>query len=220
MSQDVPDPIRTARRAGVGPRRAAVIAVAAYWLLSLTAIVANPQWDPLTRQLSEYALGNHGWLQDAAFFATALAYGCLAVAVRDRVRGPGGRIGLGILAACAVGSLGVGVFATDPMTAPPDALTTHGVLHVISGAGALVLLPAAALLITNSLARCHPAGSGERAVLRGVALLPLAGLLLIWAPEVAGLVPTGGWPDRVLFLTYTAWVVLLAGRRAAVAPSG
>ncbi|MCO1657140.1 DUF998 domain-containing protein [Pseudonocardia sp. S2-4] len=118
--------------------------------------------------------------------------------------------GLGILAVCAVGGVGVGVFVTDPMTAPPDALTTHGVLHVIFGASALVLLPAAALLITRSLARAHPAGSRDQAVLRGVALLPLAGLLLIWVPEVAGLIPTGGWPDRVLFLIYTVWVVVLA----------
>jgi hypothetical protein len=212
MNQDVPAPIRAARRTGVGPHVAAGIAIAAYWLLSLTVIAANPQWDPLTRQLSEYALGRHGWLQDAAFFATAFAYGCLAVAVRDRVRGLAGRIGLGILVVCAVGSLGVGVFVTDPMTTPPDALTTRGVLHVIFGAGALVLLPAAALLITHSLARSHPAGSRDRAVLRGLALLPLAGLLLIWVPEVAGLIPAGGWPDRVLFLTYTVWVVLLIRR--------
>jgi hypothetical protein len=216
MSQDMPDPIRTARRADVGPRIAASTAIAAHWLLSVTVIAANSQWNPLTRQLSEYALGHHGWLQDAAFFATALAYGCLAVAVRDRVRGLAGRIGLGILAVCAVGSVGVGVFVTDPMTTPPDALTTHGVLHVISGAGALLLLPAAALLITRSLARAHPAGSRAQTILRGVALLPLAGLLLIWVPEVAGLIPTGGWPDRVLFLTYTVWVVMLAGHPAAV----
>jgi hypothetical protein len=215
MSQDRPTPIRTARRAGVGPRRAASVAVAAYWLLSLAAIVVNSQWNPLTRQLSEYALGHHGWLQDAAFFATALAYGCLVVAVRDRVRGLAGRIGLGILAVCAVGSVGVGVFVTDPMTTPPDALSTHGVLHVIFGASALVLLPVAALLITRSLARSHPGGSRDQAILRGVALLPLAGLLLIWVPEVAGLIPAGGWPDRVLFLTYTVWVVMLAGHPAA-----
>jgi hypothetical protein len=219
MSQAGPTPIRTARRAGVGPRMAASVAIAAYWLLSLAAVVANSQWNPLTRQLSEYALGYHGWLQDAAFFAAAVAYGCLVVAVRDRVRGLAGRIGLGVLAVCAVGSVGVGVFVTDPMTTPPDSLSTHGVLHVIFGASALVLLPVAALLITRSVARCHPAGSRDRAVLRAVALLPLAGLLLIWVPEVAGLIPTGGWPDRVLFLTYTVWVVALAGHRA-VASTG
>ena len=210
MSQDMPNRIRTAPRADVGPRIAASIAIAAYWLLSLFAIAANSQWNPLTRQLSEYALGHHGWLQDAAFFATALAYGCLAVAVRNHARGLAGRIGLGILTACAVGSVGVGVFVTDPMTAPPPTLTTHGMLHIAFGAGALILLPAAALLITRDVARSLPAGSRDQAVMRGLALLPLAGLLLIWVPEVAGLIPTGGWPDRVLFLTYTVWVVMLA----------
>jgi Protein of unknown function (DUF998) len=190
--------------------RLAIAASAAYWLLSAAVVVVNSQWNPLTRQLSEYALGRHGWLQIAAFLASALAYRALAVAVRERVRGLAGRIGLVVLCACALGSVGVGVFLTDPMTTPPDALTTHGMLHIAFGATALVLLPVAALLITRSLARNHPPGSSDRRRLRGLALLPLAGLLLVWVPELAGLIPTGGWPDRILFLTYTAWVIALA----------
>jgi Protein of unknown function (DUF998) len=86
--------------------------------LSAAVVAVNPQWNPLTRQLSEYALGRHGWLQIAAFLAAALAYGALAVAVRDRVRGLAARIGLIVLCACALGSVGVGVFITDPMTTP------------------------------------------------------------------------------------------------------
>jgi hypothetical membrane protein len=213
MSLRTPSPLRSARSAAIRSRTAARVAIAGYWVLSAAVIVVNPQWNPLTRQLSEYALGHLGWLQNAAFLATALAYGSLALAVRHQVRGTAGRIGLGLLFICALGSIGVGVFVTDPMTTPPDALTTHGLLHTACGASALVLLPPAALLITRSLARPYPARSRARRILQSLALLPLAGLLLIWVPEVAGLIPIG-WPDRTLFLTYTAWIVTLASHPA------
>ncbi len=71
-------------------------------------------------------------------------------------------------------------------------------------------LPVAALLLTRSLARTHPAQSPYRRALSRVAFLSLAGFALIWVPEVAGLLPARGWPDRVLFLTYTAWVIVVA----------
>jgi len=146
--------------------RVTITAILAYQALSVAAIMANPQWNPMTRQLSEYALGHQGWLQPAAFLASALSYAAL---------------------------------------------------HVMFGGTALVLLPVAALLVTRSLARTNPSRSSARRTLYRIAYLPLAGFALIWLPEVAGLLPARGWPDRILFLTYTAWVIAVAaplGRRA------
>jgi hypothetical protein len=199
--------------AGERSRSAARVAVAAiltYWALSIAVAIVNPQWNPLTRQLSEYALGNQGWLQVAAFLASAVAYGALAIAVWGQVRGPAGRIGVVILSYCVLGSIGVGMFVTDSMTTPPNALTTHGLLHTAFGGSALILLPAAALLVTRSIARRRTAISRDRRLLRRVAYLPLAGLTLIWIPETLGVIPIGGWPDRILFLTYTIWLLTLA----------
>jgi len=199
-----------------GPRpvaaRVAITAILAYQALSVAAVVANPQWNPLTRQLSEYALGHQGWLQVAAFLASALSYAALFVALRPHVHGAAGRAGLGILLYCVLATIGVGVFVTDPMTTPPGAVSIRGTLHVVFGLSALVLLPVAALLLTRSLARTHPTRSPSRRALYRIAFLPLTGFALIWVPEVAGLIRTGGWPDRVLFLTYTAWVIAVALR--------
>lgn len=186
--------------------RAAIAAILAYWALSIAVVAAKPQWNPLTRQLSEYALGEHGWLQVAAFLAQAVAYASLAVALR----GLAGRIGLGILAYCALGSIGVGVFTTDPINTRPDAVTAHGVLHTAFGGSALILLPVAALLITRSIARRRPDAGADPQFPRRVGYLPFAGLALIWIPESAGLIPVGGWPDRTLFLTYTIWLLAVA----------
>lgn len=197
-----------------GPRQAvarvAIAAIMAYQALSVAAVAVNPQWNPLTRQLSEYALGRQGWLQGVAFLASAVAYAALFVAFRPRVRGASGRAGLIVLAYCALATIGVALFVTDPVSTAPAAVSLRGTLHVVFGASALVLLPVAALMLTRSLARTHPTRASSRRALNRVAFLPLTGFTLIWVPEVAGLLPARGWPDRILFLTYTAWVITVA----------
>src|SRR5450755_4036830 len=75
----------------------AIVAILAYQALSIAAIVANPQWNPLTRQLSEYALGRQSWLQIAAFLASALSYAAVLVALRPYIDTTAGRVGLAIL---------------------------------------------------------------------------------------------------------------------------
>jgi hypothetical protein len=71
--------------------RIVITAILAYQALSVAAIIANPQSNPLTRQLSEYALGRQGWLQGAAFLASALSYAALFAALRPDVHGVPGR---------------------------------------------------------------------------------------------------------------------------------
>ncbi len=72
---------RTPGLVASGPRPVAALvaitAILAYQALSVAAVVANPQGNPLTRQLSEYALGPQGWLQVAAFLASAFSYAAL-----------------------------------------------------------------------------------------------------------------------------------------------
>jgi hypothetical protein len=128
------------------------------------------------------------------------------------VCGVAGRIGVIILSYCALGSVGVGVFVTDPMTTPPNALTTLGALHTALGGSVLILLPAAGLLISRSIARGYRAASRTWSLLRHVGYLPLAGLALLWIPETVGVIPVGGWPDRILFLSYTIWLLTLAAQ--------
>jgi hypothetical protein len=90
-------------------------------------------------------------------------------------------------------------------------------LHVVFGASALVLLPVAALLLTRSLARAHPRVFPSRRALNRIAFLPLAGFGLIWIPEIIGLIPARGWPDRILFLTYAAWIIIVTAPLARTA---
>jgi len=221
-----PNPLWTSKPSAAAPTasatplvaaRVAIATILAYQVLSVAAIMANPQWNPLTRQLSEYALGHQGWLQASAFLASALSYAALFVALRPHANRASGRIGLGMLAYCVLATVGVAIFDTDPMSTPSADVSVHGALHVLFGGTALVLLPVAALLVTRSLARTDPSRSPSRRTLYRIAYLPLAGFALIWIPELVGLLPARGWPDRILFVTYTAWVIAVAaplGRRA------
>ena len=141
------------------------------------------------------------------FLLSALAYGSLLAAVASSLRDRLGRVGAGLLLACVVGTVGVGLFVADPVATPMTSLSTRGLLHVITGTTAMVLLPAAALSINRSLARGCPDPLAARR-LRWAGWLPLAGFAAFLV-MLAVVVPAEGWPPRILFLTYAAWVVLL-----------
>jgi Protein of unknown function (DUF998) len=107
-----PGPAPVAPRPRTVAARVAIAAILAYQALSIAAIVANPQWNPLTRQLSEYALGRQSWLQIAAFLASALSYAAVLVALRPHINAAAGRAGLAILAYCR---------RLEPLPGPPVA---------------------------------------------------------------------------------------------------
>ena len=143
----------------VNAAKVSIAAIIVYQALLLAAMALRPDLDPARNPISEYAIGRHGWVMVLAFLTAAVSYGCLFVALRPAVCGVTGRIGRGLLGACAVGTVGVGVFVADPVATPLTDLTTIGTLHVIFGLGALLLLPFAALLINLDLARANPAAA-------------------------------------------------------------
>lgn len=125
-----------------------------------------------------------------------------------------------MLVICTIGTVGVGVFTTDPLGTPPNALSTTGILHIITGSSALMLLPFAALLINLNLARQNQAWARARRVLLWTAGLPLFGLASFVGYTAVFVVPLGpgaygpgvniGWPPRFAFFTYMVWLVTLA----------
>jgi hypothetical protein len=181
--------------------RLAGAAIITYQILLATIILIRPEIDPTRKPVSEYAIGRLGWITVLAFLVAAAAYALLFAAVRPLVAG---RLGLGLLGLCVLGTFGVGVFVADPVVTPWPAMATVGRLHVVCGLTALVLLPFAALLINRELARRLPAAAG---VLRWTGWLPLAGL--VSHALLSAVIPPEGWPPRLLFLTYAIWLLTL-----------
>lgn len=214
-------PSKTAQSSSIQiTARLAIGAIITYQVLLASLIFLRPDLDPYWHTISEWAIGPYGWMMSAAFLTAAIAYGALVAAIRREVKGVIGKTGLGILMICTIGLIGVGLFTTDPLDTPPGAMTTIGILHLISGASQLMLLPFAALLINLNLARRNPAFAASRRILIATAGLPLLGLAGFIIHLIVYIIPLGetaygpgvpiGWPPRFLFLSYMVWLIVLA----------
>lgn len=204
----------------------AIIAVITYHILLFALIFIRPDLDPYWHTISEWAIGPNGWIMVLAFLISATAYGALFITIRKEVKGVMGKIGLGILFICFIGTIMVGVFVTDPMPVPGSveaqemSLTTTGMLHMLGGAGALFLLPFAALLISLSLALKNEAFSSTKKILLITGFIPLVGWIGFIIHMNLYIIPLGdyaygpevplGWPPRFLLISYAVWVIVLA----------
>ncbi len=205
-----------------GAALTAMFAIVAYQVVLVALIFVRPDLDPSWHTVSEWAIGPHGWIMSMAFVVSGLSYAAMFALITPHVRGVGGRIGVGMLAICAIGAVGVGFFTTDPLGTPPSQLSTIGRLHVVCGSSQLVLLPFAALLITLNLALKNGSWSSARRALFAIAAVPLLGFLGFTVYTALFVVPLGpgaygpgvhiGWPPRVAFFTYAVWVVALASQ--------
>lgn len=224
----------TKHAAGAVSGRAARLSVAtaavALVLLALLHLL-RPELDPSWQPISEYALGEHGWIMTLAFLAWGLSAIGLFVAIRSQTRTVGGRIGLGFLLIGAAGPILAAVFPADPITTPPDALTTNGTLHSLGAVLGGNSLPIAAALLTWSLTRSKASWSSVRRRLVWATVLAWAGLI-VFSVSMAILLPRGGgqlgpevavgWQNRFMVVTYLAWLAIAAGLavRAARQPIG
>ena len=186
----------------------AVATSVAFQMLMIAAILLRPEIDPARNPISEYAIGRLGWLAVLGFLASAAAYTCLAAALRHGLRDRLGRIGLFMLCYCALATAVVGLCVADPVTTPMSELSAIGRVHVVAGISAFVVLPVAAVAINMSLSRTI-AWAGSRKLLIATGLLPTIGFITLVA-LVATVTPAEGWPPRLMFLSYAAWLIAIA----------
>jgi hypothetical protein len=182
-------------------------AAAAISLVLLAALhVLSPEFDPSWRMVSEYALGNYGWVLALMFLTWALSCVALFLAIKSHIPTVGGKIGLGFLLAAAVGMSMAAVF---------DA--SHD-LHGLAAMIGMPSLPIAAMLISVSLIR-NPAWYSARRSLLWTANLTWISLVLMFATVFIGLSQSGGvfgpdvlagWPNRLLVIAYCVWLMTAA----------
>lgn len=124
----------------------------------------KPEVYPSWQMVSEYEIGDFGWLMQLAFLS--LAFGCVSLftAVRSQIKTTGGKVGLALPLVTAVGLTLAALGTTDPITATKDEMTFHGKVH---GFGALLGIPPfpiAATLIALSLSCKQAWASAKRPV--------------------------------------------------------
>ncbi len=194
-------------------------AAAALFLVLLAAVhVIKPELDPSWRFISEYAIGEHGWIMVLAFLSLALSCATLFIAIRPDTRTAGGKVGLAFLLAGAVGLTIAAIFTTDPITAGGDEITTRGVLHGAGNVIGTLGIPIAAALIARSLRRNQAWSSARRALLWSAVLAWIG--LLVFEVSFATMVPGRelgpdvriGSPNRFMIVTYAVWLMAVAWR--------
>src|SRR5918998_1412286 len=79
-------------------------AAAATFVVLLAALhFIKPSLDPSWHFISEYAIGDYGWIMVLAFLSLAISYISLFVALRSQLHTITGRIGLALLLVSALG---------------------------------------------------------------------------------------------------------------------
>jgi len=201
-------------------RTAALLAFAgaATFAVLLAALhYIKPELDPSWHFISEYAIGDYGWIMVLAFLSLALGYVSLFVAIRSQVRTVIGRIGLALLLISALGLTIAAIFTTDPITVSENAVTTEGTLHNLGGTLGIAM-PFAAALIGWKLAR-NPAWSLAKRPLLWATGLALVAFLVSFVSLGVMVSRSGGefgpdllvgWPNRIEIVAYSVWLMVVA----------
>src|SRR5215204_4651909 len=173
--------------------------------------------DPSWHFISEYAIGDYGWMMVVAFLSLALSYVRLFVAIRLQLRTIVGHIGLALLLVSALGLTIAAIFTTDPITVSEDALTTEGTLHNLGGTLGIAM-PFAAASVGWKLAR-NPAWSSSKWPLLWVTGMALVAFVVSFVSlgimvsqsggEFGPDVPVG-WANRLEMLAYCIWLMTVA----------
>ncbi len=199
--------------------RLAIGAAVAVILLLASLHALSPEFDPSWRVISEYALGQYGWVLSLMFVAGALNAWALAYTIWSQPKTKAGKIGLGFLIAAGVGPAMASVFDIP-----------HP-LHNLAGLIGVLSLPVAAMLISVSLGRTQP-WSASKKVLLWTANLTWISIVLFVATMVMliatytraggdmtagaiktlppGVIAVNGWANRFLLVTSSAWMITVA----------
>ncbi|MDQ3783865.1 MAG: DUF998 domain-containing protein [Actinomycetota bacterium] len=224
MTKDTAKPVtevsRTAALVSLGAAITFVVLLAALHFI-------KPELDPSWHFISEYAIGNHGWIMVLAFLSLALSYVTLFLAIRSQIRTIVGRNGLALLLVSALGLTIAAIFTTDPITASKDAVTTEGSLHNLGGTLGIAM-PFAAALIGWRLTRNPAWSSAKRPLLWATGLALVAFLVSFVSVGVMVSQSSGefgpdvlvGWPNRIEIVAYSAWLMVVAWQAIRVRGQG
>ena len=175
---------------------------------------------PAAHMVSEYAIGQNGWIMQLSFFAWSLSCISLGFTIRPHLKTRGGKIGLVLLFIAGIALIMGGVFVIDSPYAEIQQPTPHGSLH---GLSAMIGLPGqaiAGLLISYSL-RHNPDWVHARKPVILFAHLTWISLIMMFASTFIMMGQSNGkfngstgigWFNRLLILIYCAWLMILAAK--------
>lgn len=177
----------------------------AYYLSSVVAAhLLRPDIDPVSRPVSDYAVGPFGSFVGVAIFALGVGSLALALGLRLGIAPPGrSRAGLLLLALYGVGQLGVAIFPIDA----EGAWTATGFAHNIAGNVSFFCFPPAVILLSVGMGKDRRWRALRRPAL-SLSLIVLVGAILVLVS--ANVVGGFGIAPRLFLLTTVLWMLLAA----------
>ena len=170
---------------------AAAAAVVDLLVLGLLHVV-SPEVDPVARPVSEYALGDFGWLATIRTLAQGIGPIALAVALRRE------RVGALLLLVVGLLKLAMPLFPVDALG---TVATSAGEVHNLLGNVTFFLFPVAALVLIRPLRR-----RGSRLAFPVAVALAIATAGVVVANAIEGF----GLAQRAYLVLCAVWLLLAA----------
>lgn len=192
----------------------AVIFGLLFFLLVASLHFLRPNLTPSSHMISQYAVGQYGWVMRLAFGCFAAACLALALALRPFL---GNSHGSTLLIIIAVSMVGVGLFNTDPLEPVRDKRSLASSLHNLFSVIVVTLCPLAATvlyfeLINNSQLDVYQHLFALLSVLTWVGFVGYVGGMAYFQliKEKISTNSPLGYPSRFMITTYAFWVTLVA----------
>jgi hypothetical protein len=176
-------------------------------------------YHPLRHPVSSLALGDYGWMQTANFVVAGLLTLAFAAGMRRAFRPPKGSVwGPFLVGVWAVGLIGAGIFATDPVSGYPpgtpeqlSGYSLHGALHDLAfSLPGFVALAAACFVFCRRFAVQGERGWAVYSALTGLVFTVAFFLASAGFGQAQSLVDLAGLFQRVAVAVGFAWLTLLA----------
>ncbi len=196
------------------PALVAIVGLGLFAFAVMALHFLRPDYNPATRFVSEYALGNHGWFMKLAFFALAFGSTALVVALRRSTARPAastaGFVCLGLWALCVFVA---GIVDTDLLGAPD---TVQGAIHGLASLVAFVSLILSSFLLLKlkqdeRWAASHRFWAVMSFVMLGTFLAFVGSMIAL--PNIAGLV------QRIFLAVVLTWLFARAKHAHSIARS-
>jgi len=184
-------------------------------------------YNPLRHPVSSLALGDFGWTQTASFIVTGLLTLAFAFGLRHVLRFRGSPIwGALLIGLCAIGLIGAGFFATDPINGyPPGTPVKHiaysstpAALHDLFSSFFFIGLSVACFVFARRFARWGEPGWARYSTVTGLAFVLMFIITSAGFAQTAGLADLAGLFQRITLTIGWAWLTLLAAHLSKTPP--
>lgn len=195
-----------------------IIAGPLFTLSWLIAGATREGYSPLRHPISSLSIGNLGWTQITTFLVVGILLLGFAVGLMRVTKSQGVSVwGARIIALCAIGLIGAGLFVSDPLSGYPSGLHTlrenrslFGILHDLFSAFLFIGYPVAAYKFARIFIKKKETGWTVYTIVSGLAFICFFIITSVGFGQTAGFVDYGGLFQRITLTILWCWMTLAA----------